>query len=288
MVRAKLVLLAAAGLDNDRPMGLPGSTSSAIRNVFLEIDRRFAEELPTRYPGDEDRVRRMAIVSFGPEPVVRMAHLAVVGSFKVNGVAELHSTLLRDQVLCDFAELWPERFTNITNGVTPRRFLRLANPGLSELITEAIGEGGLNDLERLRELEPAAADPSFREAWSRVKRDNKERLAGLAHRRHDVVLDPSAMFDVHVKRIHLYMRQLLKVLHRLPPAEDRPLGRRRAPRGRDGREGCARVLHGQAGGAADQRRGRHRQPRSGGGGAAGRLLPAQLRRHDGRVRHSGR
>ena len=131
----------------------------------------------------------------------------------MNGVAELHSALLKDQVLSDFAELWPDRFLNVTNGVTPRRFLRLANPGLGDLISEAIGDGWLTDLVRLRRLEPHAEDPSFREAWRRVKRANKARLAATAQSPQGVALDPEAMFDVLVKRMHLYKRQLLKVLH---------------------------------------------------------------------------
>ena len=180
--------------------------------IIREIDRRFLEELRSR-DGDEERLRRMAIVSEGPEPVVRMANLATVGSFRVNGVAELHSTLLREKVLADFAREWPERFTNVTNGVTPRRFVRLANPGLSQLITEAIGDGWLDDLERLSGLEPHADDPSFREAWRRVKLANKRRLAEEARRRTGVAVDPSAMADVMVKRMHLYKRQLLRVLH---------------------------------------------------------------------------
>jgi glycogen phosphorylase len=185
------------------PVALIGRLLPRHLEIIGEIDRRFRDEVRTRWPGEDDRVRRMAIVTDGPDPVVRMAHLAVVGSFKVNGVAELHSALLRGQVLADFAELWPERFTNVTNGVTPRRFVRLANPGLCNLINETIGDGWLTDLERLGELEPHADDRSFREAWRRVKRNNKARLQ---------TFDPDALFDVMVKRIHLYKRQLLKML----------------------------------------------------------------------------
>jgi glycogen phosphorylase len=181
--------------------------------IIAEIDRRFLDEARARNGADEDRLRRMAIISPGPEPVVRMANLATVGSFRVNGVAELHSTLLREKVLADFADQWPERFINVTNGVTPRRFVRLANPGLSELVTEAIGDGWLDDLERLAELEPHADDPAFREAWRRVKQANKRRLADEARRRTGVAVDPAAMADVMVKRMHLYKRQLLRVLH---------------------------------------------------------------------------
>jgi starch phosphorylase len=141
-----------------------------------------------------------------------MAHLAVVGSFKVNGVAELHSALLRDHVLADFAALWPEKFVNVTNGVTPRRFLRLANPGLSALITEAVGDGWICDVDRLRALEPLAGDAAFRDAWLAVKAANKTRLVATIGQS-GTAIDPAAMFDVLVKRIHLYKRQLLKMLH---------------------------------------------------------------------------
>jgi starch phosphorylase len=195
------------------PVELMGRLLPRHLEIIREIDRRFLDQLRAREDGDEGRRRRMAIVSDGPEPVVRMANLATVGSFKVNGVAELHSRLLREKVLADFARLWPERFTNVTNGVTPRRFVRLANPGLSELVTEAIGDGWLDDLERLRQLEPHADDPSFRDAWRRVKLANKRRLAEEAHRRTGVAVDPAAMADVMVKRMHLYKRQLLRVLH---------------------------------------------------------------------------
>ena len=195
------------------PVALIGRLLPRHLEIITEIDRRFRDDVARRWPGDDGRIGRMAIVSDGPDPVVRMAHLAVVGSFKVNGVAELHSALLRDHVLADFAALWPERFVNVTNGVTPRRFLRLANPGLSALITDAIGDGWLCDLDRLRELEPLAEDAPFRDAWLKVKHDNKTRLAAAERPADGVPLDPSALLDVLVKRIHLYKRQLLKVLH---------------------------------------------------------------------------
>jgi len=195
------------------PVALLGRLLPRHLEIITEIDRRFRAEVARRWPGDQQRMGRMAIVSDGPDPVVRMAHLAVVGSFKVNGVAELHSALLRDHVLADFATLWPDRFVNVTNGVTPRRFIRLANPGLSELITGAVGDGWIGDLERLRGLEPLADDAGFRDAWMKVKQDNKARLAATVRAAGGVTLEPSAMFDVLVKRIHLYKRQILKVLH---------------------------------------------------------------------------
>lgn len=142
-----------------------------------------------------------------------MAHLATVAATKVNGVAELHSQLLRDKVLADFARLWPEKFTNVTNGVTPRRFVRLANPGLSALITEAIGDGWVTDLDRLRELEPLADDAEFRRRFREVKAAGKDRLVELLARRDGIEVDSSTMLDVMVKRLHEYKRQTLKILH---------------------------------------------------------------------------
>lgn len=195
------------------PVALLGRLLPRHLEIITEIDQRFRAEVARRWPGDNDRIGRMAIVSGGNEPVVRMSNLAVVGSFRVNGVAELHSALLRDHLLADFAALWPNRFVNVTNGVTPRRFLRLANPTLSELITGAIGDRWLTDLERLRELEPLADDAAFRDSWLKVKHDNKVRLAAAVRNAGGPTLEPSALFDVLVKRIHLYKRQLLKVLH---------------------------------------------------------------------------
>ncbi|HEU4491426.1 MAG TPA: glycogen/starch/alpha-glucan phosphorylase [Jiangellales bacterium] len=181
--------------------------------IVYGINERFLAELRKGYPDDELRVRGMSIIQEHPVRAVRMAFLATVGSAKVNGVAELHSQLLRDKVLADFSAYWPDKFTNITNGVTPRRFVRLANPRLSELITRSIGSGWINDLDRLRELEPLASDPGFLEEFAAVKAANKQRLAELLHDRQGLVVDPSAMFDVMVKRLHEYKRQLLKVLH---------------------------------------------------------------------------
>jgi starch phosphorylase len=191
------------------PVDLLGRLLPRHLEIIGDIDRRFQDELRRRYPGDDERVRRMAIIADGR---VRMAHLATVGSTMVNGVAALHSELLRNRTLSDFAELWPERFGNVTNGVTPRRFVRLANPSMARLISEAIGDAWVGDLERLRALEPHADDASFREAWRLVKRANRERAAGHLHDRTGAPIDPAAMADVMVKRLHLYKRQLLKVL----------------------------------------------------------------------------
>ncbi len=181
--------------------------------IIYAINERFQASLREVYPDDEPRVRGMSIVQEQPERAIRMAYLAVVGSHRVNGVAELQSQLLRDRVLADFSAHWPERFTNVTNGITPRRFVRLANPGLSELITEAIGDGWVADLEQLRGLEPFAEDAAFRERFRAIKDANKQRLAGVLLARDGFELPTGAMFDVMIKRLHEYKRQLLKVLH---------------------------------------------------------------------------
>ncbi|GHG52557.1 alpha-1,4 glucan phosphorylase [Flavimobilis marinus] len=181
--------------------------------IIFQINEEFLAEVRKAYPGDELRARRMSIIQEQPERAVRMAFLASIGSSKINGVAELHSQLLRDKVLNDFSELWPSKFTNVTNGVTPRRFLALSNPGLANLITEAIGEGWVKDLERLRELEPFAEDASFRSEFRAVKAANKERFVELIAQRDGIELPADAMYDVMVKRLHEYKRQMLKLLH---------------------------------------------------------------------------
>jgi len=181
--------------------------------IIYEINRRFLDGVRRVYPGDDARVARMSLIEEGGEKRVRMANLAVVGSHKVNGVAQLHSELLKETVLRDFAELWPDRFCNVTNGVTPRRFLRLGNPALASLLDETVGEAWITDLARLEALEPHADDSAFRERWRAVKRLNKERLARHVLERTGISIDPSALFDVQVKRIHEYKRQHLNVLH---------------------------------------------------------------------------
>jgi starch phosphorylase len=181
--------------------------------IIFEINRRFLSEIQLRYPSDKDRLARMSLIDERGERRVRMANLATVGSHAVNGVAKLHSDLLRETVLRDFAELWPEKFSNKTNGITPRRFLMLANPGLTALITEAIGEQWVSDLMRLRDLEKFAADAAFIEKWRKIKLDNKRALAASAWSKNQLQFDPESMFDVQVKRIHEYKRQHLNVLH---------------------------------------------------------------------------
>jgi len=194
------------------PIELFGSTLPRHLEIVYEINRRFLDEVRARFPGDEARVSRLSLIDESGNRSVRMAHLATVGSQKVNGVARLHSELLKRTVLGDFHELWPERFTNVTNGVTPRRFLRLVNPRLSELVTEVVGPGWERDLDRLRGLEAMVSDASFRERFRAVKRANKEALAAEARERAGVDVDPSSMFDVQVKRFHEYKRQHLNVL----------------------------------------------------------------------------
>ena len=181
--------------------------------IIYEINRRFLDEVRAKFPGDDARARRMSIIGEDGARSVRMAHLATVGSHAINGVAALHSELLKDTVLRDFYEMWPQRFSNKTNGVTPRRFVGLSNPGLRALLDETVGEGWMADLQMLRKLEPLADDPAFGRRWRAVKRENKARLADYIATRSGVALDPDWMFDIQVKRIHEYKRQHLNVLH---------------------------------------------------------------------------
>jgi starch phosphorylase len=181
--------------------------------ILFEVNRRFLEQVQAKFPGDGARMARMSLIDERGEKRVRMANLATVGSHKVNGVAALHSELLKTTVLADFAALWPERFTNVTNGVTPRRFLRLCNPGLSKLLDDAIGPNWTRDLSELKKLEKFADDPSFREAFRRVKQHNKGVLSAAQVRLGLNPIDPNAMLDVQAKRFHAYKRQHLAVLN---------------------------------------------------------------------------
>ena len=181
--------------------------------IIYRINDDFLDEVRERFGDDELRIRDMSIIGDYPVRSVRMAYLATVAGAKVNGVAELHSQLLRDKVLPDFNEFFPGKFTNVTNGVTPRRFLRLANPALSALITEALGSGWVTDLERLRELETHAEDPEFRARFAEVKASNKRRLSELLRERDGFEISDGHMLDVMVKRLHEYKRQMLNVLH---------------------------------------------------------------------------
>lgn len=181
--------------------------------IIYEINRRFLDDVRQRYPGDEARIARMSLIDESGTKRVRMAHLATVGSHAINGVAALHSALLEKTVLRDFAELWPERFHNVTNGVTPRRFMMLSNPGLAKLLDEGLGEGWATDLGRLRKLSEYADDAAFQERWRNVKQANKQILADKIKSATGIVVDPAALFDIQVKRIHEYKRQHLNALY---------------------------------------------------------------------------
>jgi starch phosphorylase len=181
--------------------------------ILLEIDRRFLASVASAFPGDTERLRRMSLVEDSSPGQVRMTHLAVVGSHSVNGVSRLHTELVKTSLLPDFFALWPERFRNVTNGISPRAWLLKPNPELSALITETIGDRWITDLEELARLEPFADDAAFQDRFLTVKRANKERLATLIRDAQRLEVDPGSLFDVHVKRIHAYKRQLLKVLH---------------------------------------------------------------------------
>jgi glycogen phosphorylase len=181
--------------------------------IILRINQDFLDLAAARRPGDGQFLRRLSLIDESGERRVRMAHLSIVGSHKVNGVSALHSDLLVKTIFADFASLWPERFTNMTNGVTPRRWLAHSNPGLSGLIDRHIGESWRLDLDQLRRLQPLADDPAFRSEFLAVKRANKQRLAEHLHKVLDLRVDPDSLFDVQVKRIHEYKRQLLNLLH---------------------------------------------------------------------------
>jgi starch phosphorylase len=181
--------------------------------IIYEINRRFLREVANRFPDDGARLARMSLIEEGPAKRVRMAHLSVVGSHRTNGVSRVHSDLVRTGLFRDFHDLWPERFLNITNGITQRRWLLKANPGLAHLITERLGGGWVKALEGLRRLLGLADDEAFKEALRQVKRDNKARLAAFIERTAGVRVDPDSLFDVQAKRLHEYKRQLLAVLH---------------------------------------------------------------------------
>jgi starch phosphorylase len=181
--------------------------------IIYEINHRFLDDVERCYPGDDDRRRRMSLIEEQPTRKVRMAHLAVIGTHSTNGVAEIHSGLLQSRVLKDFAEMFPERFNNKTNGVTPRRWLLMANPFLAHLITEAIGDAWITDLGRLGALAPLAHDAAFRDRFRQARRDAKLRFVDWLKRTSGQLVDPDTIFDSQIKRIHEYKRQLLNVLH---------------------------------------------------------------------------
>ena len=194
--------------------------------IIFEINRRFLREIATRYPGDGDRIARMSLIQENPAREVRMAYLAVVGSHSINGVAALHSELLKSTLFKDFYELWPERFNNKTNGITPRRWLLKANPGLADLITEKIGSSWITDLSQLKKLEAFADDRDFQRRVMSIKRENKMRLADLIRRELGVKVNVDSLFDVQIKRMHEYKRQLLNamdIMHQYFELKSNPL-----------------------------------------------------------------
>ncbi len=195
------------------PVPLFASLLPRHLEIIFEINHRFLEEVRRKYPGEDDRAARLSLIDEAGERYVRMAHLACVGSHSINGVAALHTELLKKSVLRDFHALWPEKFSNKTNGVTPRRFLVLCNPGLTRLISGRIGEEWPRDLQQLRKLEAFVEDAGFRQAWHEVKQENKRRLAQAIQQRTGIVVDPESLFDIQVKRFHEYKRQHLNLLH---------------------------------------------------------------------------
>jgi starch phosphorylase len=194
------------------PVGLLERVLPRHLQIIYEINRRFLAHVASVWPGDIGRLQRMSLIEEGEPKQVRMAHLSIVGSHSINGVSALHSRLVQKTLAPDFYALWPERFNNKTNGVTPRRWLLHANPSLARLVTRTIGDRWMTDLERLHELEPRAHDSAFRQEFATIKRANKERLARLIEQTTSIRVDPDSLFDVQVKRIHEYKRQLLNVM----------------------------------------------------------------------------
>jgi starch phosphorylase len=181
--------------------------------IIYEINRRFLEKVETVFPGDPGLLSKMSIIQEGEQKQVRMAHLAIVGSHSVNGVARLHSEILKDDLFREFNQVYPGKIKNVTNGVTPRRWLYQCNPLLSELVSSAIGKDWVTGLDELKKLIPLAEDPEFRKAWMAIKQENKTRLSRYILRKISIGVNPETLFDVHVKRMHEYKRQLLNILH---------------------------------------------------------------------------
>jgi glycogen phosphorylase len=195
------------------PAALFGRLLPRHLEIVTEINRRFVRLVLDDHPHDPERIARMSLIEEGGDRRIRMAHLAVVGSHSINGVAKLHTELIKSHLLRDFYEMFPERFNNKTNGVTPRRWIQACNPSLAQLITERIGDGWVKDLERLRDLEPHAEDPEFRARLREVKRANKVALGKIIRRALGFEADPASLFDVQIKRLHEYKRQLLNAIH---------------------------------------------------------------------------
>ncbi|MDD2708061.1 MAG: glycogen/starch/alpha-glucan phosphorylase [Verrucomicrobiae bacterium] len=194
-------------------VGLFGRLLPRHLEIIQEINHRFLKAARIKYLGDDARIARLSLFDESGERYVRMANLATVGSHRVNGVARLHSQLLKETILRDFAELWPEKFINVTNGVTPRRFMVLSNPRLAQLITSHIGDDWIRDLNHLRQLEPLADDTAFQDQWRQVKLAAKFGLAAIIEQRTGIKVNPGSLFDIQVKRLHEYKRQHLNVLH---------------------------------------------------------------------------
>ncbi|MCL4127579.1 UNVERIFIED_CONTAM: hypothetical protein GTU68_038844, partial [Idotea baltica] len=184
-----------------------------LLEIIFEINERFLTEVAKKFPGDKDLIKRVSLVEEGHEPHIRMAYLSIVGSFSINGVAQLHTDLLQNGLFADFYKIWPEKFNNKTNGVTQRRWLSHCNPKLRELLDESIGTQWESNLEKISDLVPLAEDADFRKRWRAVKLANKQRLSEYVEKNTGVKFDTAALFDVQVKRIHEYKRQLLNVLH---------------------------------------------------------------------------
>jgi starch phosphorylase len=196
------------------PLSLFGKLLPRHLEIIYEINRHFLDGVRSRYPGDNEILRRLSLIDEAGERYVRMAHLASVGSHAINGIAALHSELLKQTVLRDFYAVMPEKFTNVTNGVTPRRWIVLSNPKLSALITSKIGDRWISDLEEeLERIEPFAIDPGFQREWQTIKADNKRALAGFIKKRTGIIVDPQSLFDIQVKRLHEYKRQHLNALY---------------------------------------------------------------------------
>jgi glycogen phosphorylase len=195
------------------PVSLFGRLLPRHLEIIYEINRRFLDEVRLNYPNDTSRVARMSLIDESGERYVRMAYLATVGSHAVNGVAELHSKLLQETTLHDFFELSPHKFLNVTNGVTPRRFVLGSNPRLSSLVTQKIGDSWIKQLDDLRQLERFMEDAGFRSELQKIKQANKKELAAYIQKETRVVVNPETLFDIQVKRLHEYKRQHLNVLH---------------------------------------------------------------------------
>jgi starch phosphorylase len=195
------------------PLSMFGSLLPRHLEIIYEINSRFLDDVRIKFPDDVDRLRRMSIIDESGERYVQMAHLACVGSYAINGVAQLHSELLKQTVLRDFYEMYPEKFTNVTNGVTPRRFMVLSNPRLANLITNKIGDGWIKNLDELRKLESFVEDAEFRHEFRQVKQAVKQDLTDYIQKNYSIEVDPNSLFDIQAKRIHEYKRQHLNALY---------------------------------------------------------------------------